>query len=309
MPGAASPLGFGGGGEVYQGLVDWHAANLEFSMGTPLRQVCNRWWNFDDAHAYPGHHWLLPEGLGALATTLLRGETRIDVRLSHQVTRLERLAEDRVMVHARSLPREDGTGGGGDVVLEADAVVVTLPLGVLKEGKMEFDPPLSEAKSASISRMGFGLLNKVVLEFDHAFWTAEQGRDFFGLGLLAGDSAYESEARSVVEVIERAQAHNLTALVIQRGRAALATVFSDVPPHVRAHVTRWGAEEFSRGSYSFIRAGAGGGPKDHEEMGRPEGRVFFAGEHTSVTHPSSVQGALLTGIRAAGLVLHELCTK
>ena len=28
---------------------------------------------------------------------------------------------------------------------------------------MEFDPPLSEAKCASISRMGFGLLNKVSL--------------------------------------------------------------------------------------------------------------------------------------------------
>ena len=29
-----------------------------------------------------------------------------------------------------------------------------------------------------------------------------------------------------------------TMQVIDRGRAALATVFPDVPPHIRAHVTR-----------------------------------------------------------------------
>jgi len=91
------------------------------------------------------------------------------------------------------------------------------------------------------------------------------------LGLLAGDAAHESETRS-------------DDVVIARARAALLTIFKHVPPHVHAHVTRyvtrhsrrlclpdvvsggngerrWGAEEFSRGSYSFIRAGSGCGPQ------------------------------------------------
>lgn len=44
---------------------------------------------------------------------------------------------------------------------ECDAVLVTLPLGVLKSGDVTFVPELPETKLSSIKRMGFGLLNKV----------------------------------------------------------------------------------------------------------------------------------------------------
>ena len=43
----------------------------------------------------------------------------------------------------------------------ADAVLVTVPLGVLKKGTLKFDPPLPERKLGAIQRMGFGTLNKV----------------------------------------------------------------------------------------------------------------------------------------------------
>jgi len=42
-----------------------------------------------------------------------------------------------------------------------DAVLVTVPLGVLKKGNLKFDPPLPERKLGAIQRMGFGVLNKV----------------------------------------------------------------------------------------------------------------------------------------------------
>jgi hypothetical protein len=41
-----------------------------------------------------------------------------------------------------------------------DAVLVTAPLGVLKEGSIDFDPPLPQRKADAIQRMGFGVLNK-----------------------------------------------------------------------------------------------------------------------------------------------------
>ena len=50
----------------------------------------------------------------------------------------------------------------------ADALLITLPLGVLKEGlrpnapySIQFMPPLPEWKTAAIQRLGFGNLNKV----------------------------------------------------------------------------------------------------------------------------------------------------
>jgi hypothetical protein len=49
--------------------------------------------------------------------------------------------------------------------MDADAVVVTLPLGVLKAGMVRFDPPLPPRKQSAIDRLGFGALNKVLLLF------------------------------------------------------------------------------------------------------------------------------------------------
>jgi len=53
---------------------------------------------------------------------------------------------------------------------KADAVLITLPLGVLKESfrsnginSIQFIPPLPEWKMAAVNRLGFGNLNKVRL--------------------------------------------------------------------------------------------------------------------------------------------------
>ena len=43
-----------------------------------------------------------------------------------------------------------------------DAVLVTVPVGVLKKGTIAFEPPLPPYKQDAIRRMGFGLLNKVL---------------------------------------------------------------------------------------------------------------------------------------------------
>ncbi|MEO1405865.1 MAG: FAD-dependent oxidoreductase [Pseudomonadota bacterium] len=51
-----------------------------------------------------------------------------------------------------------------------DAVIVTLPLGVLKQGVVEFDPPLPAPKREAIERLGMGLLDKVYLQFEEVFW-------------------------------------------------------------------------------------------------------------------------------------------
>ena len=51
-----------------------------------------------------------------------------------------------------------------------DAVIVTVPLGVLKAGALAFEPRLPEAKQVAIQRMGMGILDKLYLRFDKVFW-------------------------------------------------------------------------------------------------------------------------------------------
>ncbi|MEM6382984.1 MAG: FAD-dependent oxidoreductase [Pseudomonadota bacterium] len=61
----------------------------------------------------------------------------------------------------------------GSTTVLLDAVLVTVPLGVLKAGKLAFDPPLPANKQQAIQRMGMGTLDKLYLRFDEAFWDAD----------------------------------------------------------------------------------------------------------------------------------------
>ena len=66
---------------------------------------------------------------------------------------------------------EIGLRGGGSV--ESDFAVVTLPIGVLKAGSVDFNPPLPARKQAAINALGAGLLDKLWLSFDEVFWDGE----------------------------------------------------------------------------------------------------------------------------------------
>jgi lysine-specific histone demethylase 1 len=97
------------------------------------------------------------------------------VRLRHAVTRVARTAAG-VRVEVK---RPDG----GAMALEAEIVICSLPLGVLKAATCPvFDPPLPPRKLQAVERLGFGTLNKVLLVFDRPFWERAEGkRDFWGI--------------------------------------------------------------------------------------------------------------------------------
>lgn len=58
----------------------------------------------------------------------------------------------------------------GSAQFEFDAVIVTVPLGVLKAGAISFNPALPREKQQAIERLGMGTLDKVYLQFDQVFW-------------------------------------------------------------------------------------------------------------------------------------------
>ena len=99
--------------------------------------------------------------------------------------------------------------------------------------------------------------------------------------------------------------------------AILAACGSDIEPEVTgrarssdrfvpvaAVITRWGQDPFAFGSYSYLAPGAT--PADRAALGAPVGeRLFFAGEATSLDHPATVHGALLSGRAAADAIANH----
>lgn len=55
--------------------------------------------------------------------------------------------------------------------IESDAVVVAVPLGVLKANKIAFSPALDDGHTEAIAALGMGLLDKFWFRFDEQFWS------------------------------------------------------------------------------------------------------------------------------------------
>ncbi len=86
---------------------------------------------------------------------------RLDVRLGAEVVAVDR-SGGGVVVH---------TATAGPIT--ADQVVVTVPLGVLRRGAVEFRPPLPDAHRAAIAGLGMGVLDKCWVAFDEVWWSTD----------------------------------------------------------------------------------------------------------------------------------------
>ena len=269
-------------------FVQWCiAATITAEYAADPDQLALRW--FGSESELDGPDLILPGGYGQLVDHLARGVT---VELDTVVTRI---------VHDVFEARVETNRG----VFTADRVIVAVPLGVLKADAIVFDPPLPELKRRAVERLGFGLLDKVVLRFDESFWPEDP--DTFGL---------VGRDRPVSDLINGERFAEVPLLVGLRGgsNALVREGHSDeqtidevtsalgAPNPVGALVTRWAADPFARGSYSFL--GVGSSPDDQRALAEPVGdRLGFAGEATHVEFFATVHGAYLSGLREAERIL------
>lgn len=129
--------------------------------------------------------------------------------------------------------------------------------------QVSFIPSLPPAKLAAIRSMGMGTLNKVVLQFSSVFW---EQVDFIGHAgkdrrkwLLFVDMSRITNRPILVAMtggpfallVERF----CDAEVVRRAMNVVRTIYPGAPEPVASQVTRWKADKFSRGSFSFIPPG------------------------------------------------------
>lgn len=137
-------------------LLNWHHANLEYANAAPVSWLSLSGHDQDTGNEFEGAHSEVIGGYSQVPRGLVNLPTKLDVRFNRIV--------DSIHYDAHDDEEEDlitkvvCTDGE---VIEADEVVITAPLGVLKANTVDFDPPLPSWKQGAIDRMGFGLLNKV----------------------------------------------------------------------------------------------------------------------------------------------------
>ncbi|OBT60459.1 hypothetical protein VE03_10123 [Pseudogymnoascus sp. 23342-1-I1] len=197
---------------------------------------------------------------------------------------------------------EDGS------TVQADVVVSTIPLGVLKDSSINFEPPLPEWKIGAIQRLGVKNYNNVALVYKEPFWN--RGDKFRDLGGLFKwfDTTKRSGVPTIIAVMANATIETESRdnrSIFDEVTQELRSIFGEsVPEPVEAIFTRWGKDRFTCGSHSD--KGSGLQPGDHQALAKPIGNLFFAGEHTCCTHPATVHGAYISGLRVAAEVLGYL---
>ncbi|KER32266.1 hypothetical protein T265_01693 [Opisthorchis viverrini] len=215
--------------------LNWHFANLEFANATLLNNLSLRHWDQDDAFELNGEHCVVRDGYSSMTDALASAITSSQTGpgpVPSTITpnskqreapcpytlgpgHIELKSSVKRIIYTEKGVRVDTLNAAfsqDDLIEnEADAVVCTLPLGVLKESvqlttehrtgpkttsirgdsgghhqqldltKLRaplFDPPLPDWKADAIQRLGFGVLNKVVLVFEKCFW--DRSQNLFG---------------------------------------------------------------------------------------------------------------------------------
>jgi monoamine oxidase len=170
--------------QLYESFV----RDIECFEGAPLAQLSALHAGVEPT-GVPDCNIQVASGYGHLLNDIVR-EHDLKYVLDTVVERIEYGAED-VVIHAQQLtpstqpPSQHGSSahpnsaphapvacGDGNAIqsYRAKYCIVTVPLGVLKRQLITFEPPLPDWKRQAIDALGFGLLNKIVLQFDRPFW-------------------------------------------------------------------------------------------------------------------------------------------
>ncbi len=268
-----------------------------------MQQVAEDAIGGDRVYRVRGGYDQLPEYL-ARRIRELGGEVRTGVRVRRVLGRQGRV--------------ELGTDWGEIVAKRA---VITLPLGVLLRGDVEFFPK-PEGVLRAAAQMRMGEVCRFTMMLRERFWEELEPQPamrelsfLFTLQELPSVwwTVHPELSRSLTGWVGGPRAEALLGKNSEElGReacAVLGRLFGVGEEFVRGQMLGcyahdWSADEFSRGAYSYV---AVGGAEASRVMSEPvDGTLYFAGEHTDVTgHWGTVHGAMRSGLRAAGQVLGE----
>lgn len=220
-------------------------------------------------------------------------------------TRVLRLAHDSrgVVVTVRD-------GSGHQQQLRADHCVCTLPFSVLRD--VEIAPAFSTPKMEAIRRYPYAAVGRAYFQTKSQFWRTDPLGQLGGLKLVGTDTPAEriwntsflqpdKQKGMLHAYMIDGQASAFAALPAQERIPAIqktiAQFLPDLPRNVDATYTKvWHEDPWQKGAFAFL------GPHGIESIWlpsrKPEGRVHFAGEHTSVWFGWQ-NGALESGERAA----------
>lgn len=201
--------------------------------------------------------------------------------------------------------------------ISAPKAIVTLPLAVLKAGKISFDPKLPHEKLDAMQYLETGPVIRVSLCFREKFW--DDKNETRNASFLFTDDPWfptwwTSNPFPFPMLTGWAAGHHANALrgagqdqIIEAALGSLASIMEICPRDLKTYlevgfVHDWQADPYACGAYSYVTVGGRGAQR---ELAKPlNNALYFAGEATHCQgHNGTVHGAMATGARAAKEIL------
>jgi monoamine oxidase len=191
--------------------------------------------------------------------------------------------------------------------INCDYAILALPATLLR--RMPITPALPAPQHEAIVRLKYGRATKTLLQFSKRFWRATGRPRAFGSPLPFGavwDGNEEQRGRAgILSLLAGGGASDATqAIVAKHGARGLAGALdwlgSKDGELLASRQIIWEQDPYARGGYAFFDPQFD--PSLRAWLARPAGRLFFAGEHTSVRWQGYMNGAVESGRRAAAEV-------
>ena len=189
-------------------------------------------------------------------------------------------------------------------IITGDAIVVAVPVPLLRE--LVFEPALSDGQRLAFETLSVGPATKALMRFSSAWWRKPGLPRAFGTNLPIGavwDAAEDQRDAAILTLLAGANASaELRQLLRTRSRVMRQLSWLNGGSRERPllHSVCWERHRWTRGAYEFFSPAFD--PALQPLLGRGDGRVFFAGAHTSREFPGYMNGAAESGQRAASEV-------
>lgn len=287
-------------------LLSWHIADLEYGCASVIDDVSLNHWDQDDPHGFGGYHAYVKNGYRSIISPLVGG-LHNKIRYNTKVISVFHSQADHAELQIKSK---------NDVEVERfRAVLITIPLGCLQDESIRFTPALPKRKMKSIHRLGSGCLLRVAMEFSYQFWTrhdifgalqdtTSKRGEFYVFWNMSKSTGKPILITSVTDPHAYMYENLPEQDIIKGAMKVLRRRYPHAPEPIAYKVSNWLHDPFSRGVYSNLPVGSSG--MDYDFLSYPvRPHLFFAGEHTCRTNPSSCGSAVISGLREAHRIIKE----
>lgn len=198
--------------------------------------------------------------------------------------------------------------------VEGNKAILTVPISILKNNDIQFNPSLPLEKQSAIDKIGIDSGMKIILKFNKRFWGESSG-SIISDGIVPTYTSY-GKSRSVNNNILTAYIAGENANYLSDlGNKATQEILKDLNRIFgnstasnlinESFIMDWKKEQYIQGCYSY--------PTLNENNSRDilkksiKEKLYFAGEATNVNgHFGSIHGAMETGKEAVSEIIKDL---